>query len=434
MAQNDPKSIVLANFKPDMESIIPYIRRLLPWKGAEERFVQMTELAIRRNFDLVTCNRNSLLLSLIWCAQKNLEPGVDDGCWLIPFKQMVTPVPAYKGLIKVAKDTESVLDVQPYPIYEHDDFDYGYGLSPYLTHKPPKFGSDRGKLIGAYVVFTMPDNTKRFHVMDRAGIEKIRDVSPAYRGDKTGSIWVIWEEAMFLKTIIKQGFKYIPVKSALRDLLYDDSQIEAGTKVSLLLHQSDPGLPELEEEGIGVAPVKPPEEPKLDTSKFDKAVKKLKWNAETMARLNKWLADTAAAQSNKLDKAITSDMVKLSCVSTNPATPPYATRFDQFLDTFKQWQDKNYPVAPTVSPGAEGGPAEKAEAEAEAGDEESGPEPSPFEERKEAAWNQVLDKGIPLTALAVVKVTQRADITEENIDEVEELVSTYPAPTGRGKK
>ena len=255
MAQNDPKSVMISNFRPDLESIAPYIQRLLPWKGGMERFVQMTELAVRRNFDLLTCNRNSFLLSLIWCAQKNLEPGVDDGCWLIPFKGIVTPVPAYKGLIKVAVETGSVLDVQPYLVYEGDKFEYGLGLTPFLNHQPPKLGLDRGALIGAYVVFTMPDGSKRFAPpMDRPSIEKIRESSPAYRGDPKGSIWVKWEEAMFLKTVIKQGFKYIPVKSALRDLLYDDGQIEAGTKVSLLLHQSDPGLPELEEDATEKLP------------------------------------------------------------------------------------------------------------------------------------------------------------------------------------
>jgi phage RecT family recombinase len=441
MTQNNPKAVMIANFKPDLESIAPYIQRLLPWKGGLERFVQMTELAIRRNFDLLTCNRNSFLLSLIWCAQKNLEPGVDDGCWLIPFKQMVTPVPAYKGLIKVAVETGSVLDVQPYLVYEGDKFEYGLGLAPFLNHQPPKLGLDRGALIGAYVVFTMPDGTKRFAPpMDRPSIEKIREVSPAYRGDPKGSIWVKWEEAMFLKTAIKQGFKYIPVKPALRDLLYDDGQIEAGTKVSLLLHQSDPGLPEFEEEDSTIK-LSPPAE-KLDTSKFDRAVKKLKWDPETMARLDQWLAATSAAASSNTGKVITADMVKMSC----------ANKCEEFLAKFKEWLDLNFPPAgasPGTGPEA-AGPATTAsppvgkdeDTTAKPPDDEGGPPAAEedkvltLEERREAVWKQVINKGIPLASLAVLDppVSAPGHITEQNINEAEELVATYQGAPGGKKK
>jgi hypothetical protein len=71
----------------------------------------------------------------------------------------------------------------------------------------------------------------------------------------------------------------------------------------------------------------------LDTSKFDKAVKKLKWNKETASRLEKWLADTAHGASNKAGKDITPDMIKVSC----------SNRFEEFLAKFKEWQDVNYP-------------------------------------------------------------------------------------------
>lgn len=419
MTQNNPKAVMIANFKPDLESIAPYIQRLLPWKGGMERFLQMTELAVRRNFDLLTCNRNSFLLSLIWCAQKNLEPGVDDGCWLIPFKGVVTPVPAYKGLIKVAVETGSVLDVQPYLVYEGDRFEYGLGLTPFLNHQPPKLGLDRGALIGAYVVFTMPDGSKRFAPpMDRPSIEKIRESSPSYRSDPKGSVWAKWEEAMFLKTVIKQGFKYIPVKSALRDLLYDDGQIEAGTKVSLLLHQSDPGLPELEEGTTGTP--SPPAE-KLDTSKFDKAVKKLKWDKETMARLEKWLADTATGASAKKGEPITPDMIKVSC----------SNRFEEFQAKFKEWVAVNYPEPET---GPQGVPPEQGSQEdhppvqntQEPEQDPKAPGEVSLADRKQAAWHQVVALGIPLANLAVCHVSTLADINEDNIGELEELIATYP--------
>ena len=455
MAQNDPKSTALVQFvKSDLESIAPYIERLLPWKGGLERFVQMTELAIRRNFDLLSCNRNSFLLSLLWCAQKNLEPGVDDGCWLIPFKQVVTPVPAYKGLIKVAVETGSVLDAQPYCIYQADTFEYTLGLNPTLTHIPAKFGSDRGKLIGAYVVFTMPDGTKRFAPpMDRPSIEKVRGSSAAYRSNSKSGPWVEWEEAMFLKTAIKQGFKYIPVKAALRDLIYDDNQLETGTRIDLLLRQSGTEMPELLEEEpppqVGTKAQSEPDSKTIDFSKLKNfAAFAALWgpkiqdlhpdDQETRTRhldlyLNK--NTQAAAKQHKMPPAKAAEKV----------LDHFIARFEEIWGKFLTWEnmpehpwnqeqaDKNRPwvdpKATVTEPGAEAGPAEKAEAETSGEDEGpategEGQAEEPFEARKNRVWGLVVKKyGSTKDMKANVGIARSADITEDNVDEIEEKVT-----------
>lgn len=190
-----------------------------------------------------------------------------------------------------------------------------------------------------------------------------------------------------------------------------------------------------------------------------------------MTRLEKWLEATATAQSNNLGKAITSDMVKLSCVSTSPAVPPYATRFDQFMNTFKQWQDKNYPPA-GAPPGPETpGPATTAPPVEGAGTTQAPPSEGPLrdcfehgrfegdecptcaqekgkppeapsqeaislEERRKIVWDKVIAQNIPLAALAVLDppVSAPGHVIEQNISEAEELVATYKAPTGKAGK
>ena len=197
--------------------------------------------------------------------------------------------------------------------------------------------------------------------------------------------------------------------------------------------------------------ITPKAEPeKLDTSKFDKAVKKLKWDKEIHARLEKWLADTATGASNKAGKVITVDMIKISC----------SNRFEEFLAKFKEWQEVNYPPpgAPQetatgqtkgpLSPEAiqhgkeewekDHPPEADATTEAPPGEERPAavhdPEVKPLADRKQTAWHRVIELGIPLTNLAVVHVSTLADINEDNIGELEELVATYQAATGRGKK
>lgn len=443
MTQNLPEKRLTAQetlmeaFKGELNNLMGYLSELFPYKGGAEKFITLTKVAVIRDPTLLHQNRHSLLKALIWCAQKDLEPGVDDGCWLVPFKQVVTPIPAYKGLIKKAVETESVKDAQPWPVYEHDEFEYSLGTNPDLHHKPPPLGKDRGKLIGVYVVFTMLDGSKRFHVMDREEVEKIRAVSAswkAYENDKSkGSPWAEWEKGMFLKTVIKQGFKYIPVKAPLRDLISDDNRLDHGDSVASLLVQSGAELPEGLDDEQPAPPSEPP--PKLDTSKFDKAVKKLKWDQETMTRLERWLTDTAAGASNKAGKIITPDMIKVSCSS----------RFEEFLTKFKEWQDLNYPTPPAgAAPGPEpeaAGPATTAPPVEEAGsttqsppgESSSDPGVRTIEDRREAVWDQVINKGIPLASLAVLDppVSAPGHITEQNIGEAEELVATYQAP---GKK
>ena len=164
---------------------------------------------------------------MIWAAFRNLGPGVEDGVWLIPYKGKVTPVPAYKGLIKRATETGSILSCKPYPIYQGDKVIVNYGLDEDLIHEP-SFGDQRGTLIGYSVVFLLPDGSERFHLMNRGDLEKNRNSSAAWKAAPNTGPWHDWEEAMFLKTVIKQGFRAILLKSQLRDLLRDDSRLEVG--------------------------------------------------------------------------------------------------------------------------------------------------------------------------------------------------------------
>jgi recombination protein RecT len=158
-----------------------------------------------RDPKLLQADVKSLLMALVWCAYRDLELGVEDGVWLIPYKGKVTPVPAYKGLIKRATETGSVLDVKPYPIYQGDTVEVRYGLDEDLIHKPV-FGEQRGALIGAAVVFVMPNGSKRFHLMYRDEVEKIRNSSAAWKAAPNTGPWQEWEEQMFLKTVIKRVF------------------------------------------------------------------------------------------------------------------------------------------------------------------------------------------------------------------------------------
>lgn len=186
------------------------------------------------------------------------------------------------------------------------------------------------------------------------------------------------------------------------------------------LDQIDAGMPPPPGSPGDITPKPEPEPEKLDTSKFDKAVKKLKWDKETMTRLEKWLADTAVGASNKSGKSITPDMIKVSCVQVKDGV----SRFDDFLAKFKEWQDVNYPAAPQAPPVTP--PNQQPVDPAGQPEQDPGTPERSLTDRKDDAWRLVCQLGIPLKALAAVNVSTMADINEDNIGELEELIATYP--------
>jgi len=432
-----PQDALMQGFKEDLTQITPYLESLLPGKGAVARFQRMAQFAVLRDPKLLDCTKKSLLLALLWCAQKNLEPGVEDGCWLIPFKGKVVPVPAYKGLLNRAVEVGAVLSVDPVAVYAEDDFYYCFGLEPDLRHVPPKLGSDRGELIGAYVTITLPNGEKKFRVMDRPAIEKIRNSGAAWKAAPDTGPWHDWEEAQFLKTIIKQGLKTVPMRADLRDLFSDDSMIEVGAGIGALMSAAGTEVPEelsgedLETAASGggaeaqaEAAKAKIEKDKHDTAEFDRLVhNELSGMTEEAAKLRLLHLE----ENLKITAKNTKKTIPMFKVFATPYFHPYVTdkqeHKDGYWKTFLAWEAAQYPPPPVeepagqsqdpdTGPGFEGGP------------ETDGPESATlsFEDRKRAVTMECLKKIIPPADLNLEKL---ADISEDNIDAIEAKVATW---------
>ncbi len=357
-------------------------------------------------------------------------------------------MPGFKGLIKRATNTGSILSCKPYPIYQGDSVEVSYGLDEDLIHEP-SFGDQRGALIGAAVVFVMPDGSKRFHVMYRADVEKIRNSSAAWKAAPNSGPWHDWEEAMFLKTVIKQDFRAIPVKSQLRDLIRDDNRLEVGTTIESLLAETGQELPD--NLGGGEAAELPAkQEEVLDTSAFDKLMNERfagiteaeEYKAKYQS-LQAFLQITADGQKKKMSVA------QLKVMAGDPK------KFPSFWDAYEKFFAKNLaeqkpaaaepaepPAETTATVTGQGGTTVTAPQDQgmmfngqEASDPAAGPGdlPPDFLKRREALWNQIVEKMIPLEVLKEVDVRELDDINADNLSELEELVQGYQPPK-RGKK
>ncbi len=114
---------------------------------------------------------------------------------------------SYKGMVKIATDTGSILWAKAEVVREGDNFAYnGFGLLP--DHKYNPFDKMRGNVIGAYCVARLSDGGYMVEVMSLDELNKVKDTSKAKNGP-----WKTWPEEMMKKTIIKRAYKSWPKTS-----------------------------------------------------------------------------------------------------------------------------------------------------------------------------------------------------------------------------
>lgn len=109
---------------------------------------------------------------------------------------------SYKGLIKIATDSGSILLAKAEIVKEKDEFTYN-GAFALPDHKMKPF-EDRGKTVGVYCAAKTHHGDWIVDIMDMAEVNKIRGAA------KTDSVWKGWEDEMIKKAIIKRASKQWP--------------------------------------------------------------------------------------------------------------------------------------------------------------------------------------------------------------------------------
>ena len=135
--------------------------------------------------------------------------------YLVP--RTINKVPAicldisYKGLIRTATDSGSILWAQAELFYEDDTFEL-ISASKEPTHKRNPFKKERGKILGAYVVVKTLEGDFLTTTMGIDEIYKIRDKSESWKSinGRKYSPWLNFEGEMIKKTVIKRASKTWP--------------------------------------------------------------------------------------------------------------------------------------------------------------------------------------------------------------------------------
>lgn len=156
---------------------------------------------------LLECEPVSIARALVESAQLGLEPtGLLGGAYLVPRGGKATLLVGYKGLVQLAMRSQLVQRVEARVVRAKDQFEYGYGLDPYLRHVPSQ-DADPGDYTGAYAVIFYRDGSRQFDYMSIAEIELIRKRSSA----GTSGPWVTDYAEMCKKTPLRRLMKMAPL-------------------------------------------------------------------------------------------------------------------------------------------------------------------------------------------------------------------------------
>ena len=143
------------------------------------RLFDVAMATYNRTPGLWTCDPMTIVRAIAEAGQLGLEPtGIMGGAYLVPRGGQATLLVGYRGLVILAMRSGLVQRVEARVVREKDEFDYAYGLEPYLLHKPSR-EADPGPYTHAYAVIFYRDGSRQFDVMTVAEIEATRKRSSA---------------------------------------------------------------------------------------------------------------------------------------------------------------------------------------------------------------------------------------------------------------
>lgn len=205
-----------------------------------ERLLRICVTTCNRNTDLLKCTPESLLGAVMTAAQMGIEPDGRHGHLIPRWNSKANCYEAtfqadYKGLVRLIRLNDKVVDVYAELVHEHDFIKVTKGLHRDLVHEVD-IKADRGELIGVYAVIQYENEHASFEYMCRAEVENVRARSDSWKAHKAkgyGTPWVTDEGEMWKKTALKRISK-------LADLSGDTSERLAADPDRLELLQNQP--------------------------------------------------------------------------------------------------------------------------------------------------------------------------------------------------
>lgn len=244
-----------------------------------QEFMVKVLYAVKKTPELLKCSPQSLFGSILYFAEIGLPFNTPEGFgYILPFKNRgqveATPIIGYKGLIEMAYRNPKVKSIRIQSVYENDVFDYEYGTSEYIKHKPCQTG-DRGKLTAVYSIVHIEGISPLFVVVHKPELDKIQklsksgasEYSPYNNGTDVFNI-------MQAKVAIKLLFKTLPKtdNDALIKVLEMDNKFDYEKNVRISATEQGYELIETEKkvnalENTDIAPIEVKVTPEFEALK-----------------------------------------------------------------------------------------------------------------------------------------------------------------------
>ncbi len=219
-----------------LHRLTPEIQRALP-RGMDPDRVARLALTVIRQSDMDAQKRGKPEQSLTHCAPASfagalltaaalgLEPGVNGEAYLVPYKRECQLIVGYQGLVKLFYQHPLARTVDTQAVYAADEFDFAYGTTPYLRHKPAR--GDRGEVVYYYAVATLSTGAAPFVVLTPQEVKTLRGGKVGTSGDIADPMR--WMER---KTVLRQLIKTLPKSTMLNTAVAVDEAMGSALRTN----------------------------------------------------------------------------------------------------------------------------------------------------------------------------------------------------------
>ncbi len=234
--QRNPMQQKVAKVRDLLTRAKPQIEMALPKWMDGDRFARITMTSLQLTPKLLDCDPVSLISAVMQCAQLGLEPdNILGHAYLVPFNKKVQIIVGYRGIMRLARNSDQVEAIEARAVYEDDAFEFRYGdiSARYLRHKPTE-QAKVGKLRAAYAIARFKGGGEVWEVILPRDVAKAKAASKSSsRGD---SPWKLYEEQMWRKTAVRRLEPFLPLDTNARRAFAVD---EAGERGALQYIQLD---------------------------------------------------------------------------------------------------------------------------------------------------------------------------------------------------
>lgn len=190
---------------------------VLPKHLTAERLCKIVIGAALKTPLLLECTRESVWISVLNAAQLGLDCGGALGeAYLVPYRNNKSGryecqlIIGYRGMISLARRSGEIESIEAVPIYKGEQFTFIRGLETKIEHPwSPDVDTDPKNLIAVYMIARFKGGGHYFLPMSLKEVNMVRGRSKAANAGP----WVTDFTAMALKTVIRKGFKFLPVST-----------------------------------------------------------------------------------------------------------------------------------------------------------------------------------------------------------------------------